>query len=476
MGPAAFPLFGKLYLIIIALRSCSKAAIKSTRPFLMTQALSFSEEFSIIIIHSVIAGANIAMFICNILVDKYSCAYSAYLTQELFYLFLTNPLCIASIIGYLSLDLRRILFLSGQGAALFSLFGTGNINAFIAEQFSEDNHKKYIVARDYISLVFSFLGILIIPQLVEGFNCFGMNSCHFIPWAMDWIVTLLNALLFLSGIKLFHKPPAKNNSIMVLIKLLKDGRKEMKNQTELKTSIASKLQKYMPPILYSKLFDQTTRTDAAKVWATWKFFLPLSCFWALISQCTTTWIFQANDLDGYLGFNVTADYQMNILPNQIWGIIPLFGLMFTPIMTVWSKAKFPVIIMTVSQISIALAFFAATYLEFCIGEHDKPKRSLVMAWAVPQNILASFSEVASHLAYRLFNIRTVPRSMQQVSRNLLILSRALGNILVVIVVLLQYFFEYPTRQMQFFFYPILLCLFIVVFTLMNSHLERLINK
>ncbi|CAH1404084.1 unnamed protein product [Nezara viridula] len=458
-----FPVFGYVYLVLTVLIQFVWGGMKAAKILLLVDELQFSENEAVIIIHLQASLMDLVMCVGNILANLYCGPYFTCVLQDLLKALFTCPVCTLSTMGIMDLSSRRYLYVSGQVLGIFTAFGNSCVATFLANQFDTDNYVKFNRAMLVLTLVCSAIGIFTIPHLIQYYQCFWTETCYSMVWICEWALCITTLLVFLILYKkLQHKRPKYSINYM-LLKLTRDASK--KKQREAKSGTV----RDRPLLEYSDLYSPQFRRDAQKILSMWTFYLPLAGYWALHSQQATTWILQAKRLDGNLfGWST-------VLPNELWGLIPLTGIVVRMMVQTFKEdTKYPLRMTVVSQLIMGIAFLLAAILEKYIMDAEDYK--VHMVWALPQLLLVSISDIILVSSYRKFIIREVPPNFRGVTQTLFVLSRCLGNAIVVLVNLMEMHTGFPNRLGQFIIYASVLNVFLIMFTVLNRKFERLLRR
>lgn len=187
-------------------------------------------------------------------------------------------------------------------------------------------------------------------------------------------------------------------------------------------------------------------------------FLPLPVFWALYTQVNSTFVFQATQMNGDIGWYTIKPDQM-AMPITVFIIvlIPIFENFVYPIAAKFG-IKSPLCKVAGGLICSGLAFLAAALVEFEIQKHE-----VHMLWLLPQYLLMAMAEVLLWVAIVSFAFTQAPNSMKSVMTALVYLTIA-GGSLIIIVIKSANFLE--SQLVEFLFYSILMIFNTIFFVLL----------
>ncbi|XP_014287067.1 peptide transporter 3 [Halyomorpha halys] len=456
-----FPLFGYIYLGLSVWLQFVWGGVKAAKILLLVDELKFSENEAVIIIHLQASLMDLVMCFGNILANLYCGPYIACLLQEVLKAFFTCPICTLATMGLIELDGRRKLYLIGQAIGVLTAFANSSLASFLSDQFNEPNYVKFNRTQIIITMACSALGIFTVPHLIQYYQCFWTETCYSMVWLCEWAGCVITLFIFIILCKKLQCRKPKYSATYMLLTLARDASKKKK----LEVSAGGVSDR--PLMEYSNLYTPKFRRDAQKMLSMWTFYFPLAGFWALHSQQSTTWVLQAKKLDGNL-----YDWS-TVLPNELWGIIPLTGIAIRMgILSFVGEAKYPLRMTVFSQLILAFAFLLAALLEKYIM--DLGDQQVHIVWTLPQLLLVSFSDITLVISYRKFIIREVPASFRGVTQTLFLLSRCLGNAIVVLVNVMEMQTKFPNRLGQFIFYATVVNLFLIMYIVMSRKFERLL--
>lgn len=166
-------------------------------------------------------------------------------------------------------------------------------------------------------------------------------------------------------------------------------------------------------------------------------YLPLPFFWTLYDQQGSRWIFQANRMNGNIGFYTLLPEQIGVInPILIIGMIPFFEIVVYPLLarigirTSLQKIAF-------GGILAAIAFLISALLEFVI--ESSPQKSVNMLWQLPQYIIIAIAEVMFNISGYAFSYEQAPDQLKSIVQTLWLLTVSFGNLFLLFIVELSIF-------------------------------------
>jgi dipeptide/tripeptide permease len=187
-------------------------------------------------------------------------------------------------------------------------------------------------------------------------------------------------------------------------------------------------------------------------------YLPLIVFWALLNQQMSRFVFQAERMNGDIGFyTIKADQMLVIAPFFIMVLVPVFNYTVFPCMEK-IRLKTPLQKMTIGMIFASITFLLAAYLETQIQ-----KSFISIFWIFPQYFMVAFTEVFLWVANVSFAYTEAPQSMKSVVSAMVYMSIAGGSTVVVTISGLQLF---QSQVYEYIFFSGLMFVTTIVFILL----------
>lgn len=187
-------------------------------------------------------------------------------------------------------------------------------------------------------------------------------------------------------------------------------------------------------------------------------YLPLPLFWTLHTQQGSRWTFQANAMNGDLGFyEITADQMLVVNPLLIPILIPLCNYVIYPLLSKIGIRR-PLQKMTIGIILAAISFVFAALVQFEI--ESSPTKSIHMMWLIPQYVAMTMGEVMFVVSGITFSYEEAPETMKSVLQAHWQFIDAFGNLILIIIV---QFIKFQSQAIEYIFYASLLFLDVLFF-------------
>lgn len=189
-------------------------------------------------------------------------------------------------------------------------------------------------------------------------------------------------------------------------------------------------------------------------------YIPLPIYWAVYSQQSSRWVFQAARMNGDVGFYTIKPDQMIIL-NSFLGIvmIPFCDYIFYPLIAKFGL-KSPLQRMTIGGILAGLAFIISGFMELEIQ-----KNFISIFWLLPQYLVLAISEIFLYIANVKFAYTEAPASMKSVIQAFTFMTIAFGNVIVALISGTKIF---NSQSTELFFFAGIMFLDMVVFAFLAS--------
>jgi proton-dependent oligopeptide transporter, POT family len=159
-------------------------------------------------------------------------------------------------------------------------------------------------------------------------------------------------------------------------------------------------------------------------------FAAVTLFWTLFDQKSSTWVFQARQMDLTLGGRQLSAAQLQALnPFMILALIPLFTWGVFPLLERRGVSLAPLRKMTWGMFITVLSFVAAAIVQTLIDAGRAPHA----LWQIPQYVLLTVGEVLVSVTGLEFSYTQAPRSMRSTIMSLWFLTIFLGNLLTALV-------------------------------------------
>lgn len=166
-------------------------------------------------------------------------------------------------------------------------------------------------------------------------------------------------------------------------------------------------------------------------------YLPLPIFWSLFDQVGSRWTFQADRMNGDIGFYTIKPDQISMInPFLVMGLIPFFEICVYPLLSRIGIGR-PLQKMVLGGILTAISFVISAMVEFKI--EASPPNSISMLWLIPQYVIITIAEVMFNVTGYAFSYEQAPERMKSVVQALWLLTMSFGNLLLLVIVKLSFF-------------------------------------
>lgn len=191
-------------------------------------------------------------------------------------------------------------------------------------------------------------------------------------------------------------------------------------------------------------------------------FIPLPLFWALYTQVNSSFLFQASQMNGDIGFyTIKADQMSMPITLFIIVLIPVFEKYVYPI-AAKIGIKSSLHRMACGLTCTGVAFAIAAIIEFQIQKTNE----IHMLWLIPQFFIMAMAEVLLWVAAVSFAFTQAPNSMKSVMTAFVYLSIA-GGSLIIIAIKTTNFIE--CQFIEFLFYTFLMIINTIFFVLLAKN-------
>lgn len=189
-------------------------------------------------------------------------------------------------------------------------------------------------------------------------------------------------------------------------------------------------------------------------------YLPLPFYWAVFTQQSSRWVFQAKRMDGDIGFYIIKPDQMTIF-NSIFGIvmIPICDYILYPLLAAVGVKTY-LQKMTIGGLLACVAFALSAFVEMEIDN-----RFVSILWLLPQFSILAMSEIFLFIANMSLSYSESPSSMRSAMQAFVFITMALGNLIVFFISGTKIF---PSAAMELFFFAGILFVNQIVFAYLAS--------
>lgn len=243
------------------------------------------------------------------------------------------------------------------------------VAAFAGDQFGPkmDKERQQFFSFYYFAInLGALLALLIIPGLRAHVHCFGDMSCFPLAFLVPSAFILFSTILFISGKKFYTIYPPTKNIIGEVSGCIYHGIKE-------KIRIGGVQRKHhWLDYAYPK-YPKQLISDINVLLSITVLYLPIILFSALYDQMGSTWVLQADMMNGRLG-------RLTILPDQlcllnavlILILVPIFEGFVYPFFDKMNVMKTPLRRMGWGGIITATTFVVAGFLQIAIDSYKIP--------------------------------------------------------------------------------------------------------
>ncbi|KAJ8012348.1 hypothetical protein DPEC_G00041770 [Dallia pectoralis] len=270
-------------------------------------------------------------------------------------------------------------------------FGTGGIKpcvaAFGGDQFDEEqtNERRKFFSIFYMSInAGSVLSTVITPILRGDVKCFG-GDCYALAFGVPAILMIVALVVFISGSGLYKKSPPAGNVLSDVCKCvglaIKNRWKSSKFDPKRKHWLDWAEEKYPKRLIH----------EIKMVLRVLMLYIPLPMFWALFDQQGSRWTLQATRMNMAFGstFILKPDQMQMLNALLILLFVPIFDVVVYPLIGLCRINLTPLKKMSVGMILAALAFGAATLVEFnvmkTVVEPAPPEQCLLQVYNLAES-------------------------------------------------------------------------------------------
>eukprot|EP01113_Clastostelium_recurvatum_P023468 TRINITY_DN2801_c0_g1_i4.p1 TRINITY_DN2801_c0_g1~~TRINITY_DN2801_c0_g1_i4.p1 ORF type:complete len:543 (+),score=109.88 TRINITY_DN2801_c0_g1_i4:222-1631(+) len=159
-------------------------------------------------------------------------------------------------------------------------------------------------------------------------------------------------------------------------------------------------------------------------------FIPIPLFWALYDQSASRWIFQARNMDRHIwGYELESDQIPAISPLLVLLFVPLFDRGIYKLLAKCGCPPRPLQRMAIGMVFTAVSFGCAAVVQFYLDQGP-----LSIVWQLPQWVILCCGEIMVSVTGLEMAYTQSPKSMKSLIMAMWLLTVAIGNFLVVLVV------------------------------------------
>lgn len=340
------------------------------------------------------------------------------------------------------------------GLALIAL-GSGGIkpcvSAHVGDQFkaNQTHLLKKVYELFYFMINFgSFFSTLITPWTLKAY---GPSIAFGIPGVLMLIATFV---FWMGRNEFVHVPPTKSDGhglFPVLASAFKHSKSRKPGQGFLDGAIKDHTQEQIEAV--------RAVLDIAKLFAA------ISVFWALFDQHGSSWVIQAMNMDlVFMGVEFEASQIAAWNPIMVMGLIPLFSMVFYPLLDKMGFKTTPIFRMTWGMFVAAASFAMIGGLQMWM---DGSENKINVMWQFFPYLVITMAEVMISITGLEFAYTQAPRSMKSSVMSIWLLTVFFGNLITAYVSQVNFF---PVASTGYFmFFAVLMAIFAGIFMYMGAN-------
>ena len=334
------------------------------------------------------------------------------------------------------------------GLAVLAL-GNGGLwpctSTFGGDQYTQPQQKEelqtFFTAFQFVLYAAALLSYVIAPTLREV-ECLGETSCYPLAFGVSAALSFLSLLSFGLGQPRYKIQPPQGNILMRVVGSI---------GTAVTRNIAGHRADSHWMDLSKEKYGEDLVEDVKSLLRVLSLFLPFPVVFALFSQCGSRWTFQAARMDGTIGAVTIKPEQMGIFQMILTLLmLPMFNKIIYPLCAKCNILKKPLQKISVGAIICGVAFLVSGLLELQLqktlpmtaGEANITRSvlqtpttlaSIHIFWQLPQHFLMAVSSILFMTNIMEFTYSEAPTSMKSMVQAAFLLTRAAGNLLVILV-------------------------------------------
>lgn len=182
----------------------------------------------------------------------------------------------------------------------------------------------------------------------------------------------------------------------------------------------------------AKKYGDARAEGPMSVWAIISVFFLVSVFWALFDQHGSTWIRQAESMNGlvdlgFMSFTILPSQMPATNPFLVMLLIPFTSYFLYPLIDKYIVKLNPVRTMTIGMVMASSSFLAVYFIQLAIDTQGTGQVS--MLWQLIPFMLLTLSEVMVSITGLEFAYTQAPKRMKSTVMGFWLLTVSLGNIL-----------------------------------------------
>lgn len=340
-----------------------------------------------------------------------------------------------------------------------------NQSVFGAKQFKLPEQEKamshYFSVQYLASKGGSFVGQIVYPIVSKDFSCFGDNRCYPVSFILASSAMFLSFVIFISGKFCYPKVDRSENVFMKLCAcVMSAGYKKLFTKSD--NTKKSWLD-------YSeKNYGKQLVLDTKKVLNVSRILFMLPLFWAIFGQSNSRWVFQANRMNGDLGFYTLKPDQMAMI-NAFFGLIsvPLNEYIIHPFIEKFGLKD------NLHKVTIGLSAASIAFLLSAIIELVIQNNSISILWLLPQNFIIAWSSVMVWIPMLSWLFAIAPASMKSVITSFLFLTNASGSLIIMSV---SGFKLFKSQLVEFIVFSSLMILDTIIFVIVGRRIKKSLEE
>lgn len=204
------------------------------------------------------------------------------------------------------------------------------VSAFAADQFPESMYeeRKQFFSFFYFSINLGALLSKLITPILRRHHCLGQDNCFPLAFGIPAIFMFVATFVFWGGTKYYKIVPRKENVIVRVCQCVAYALRQRASRSKLGAKSEGHWLDYARP-----KYDQALIDDIKTIIRIVVLFIPVVFFWSLFDQLGSTWVLQANAMNGRVGM-------LTLLPDQMPVLNPFLIILLVPIL---EGAVYPVL-------------------------------------------------------------------------------------------------------------------------------------
>ena len=325
------------------------------------------------------------------------------------------------------------------------------------------------------------LSMFITPVLRQNVHCFGQDSCYPLAFGLPAALMVIALGVFAIGYRSYVMVPPAGNGFVQVVKACS-------------TAAVEKFRQRGQPkpshwIYYARTkFEASFLADTRAVLAIVSLLSPLSFFWALYDQQGSRWTYQGMMMETKLwGLSIKPEQMGIINAFLILALIPAFEYIIYPALAFCGLKMRPISRMMGGMILAMISFLMAATLQFIMEKrgtfvaNPADPNALVcvedcvhILWQFPQYFVITCAEVMLSVTGLEFAYSQAPLTMKSVCQATWLLTVAAGNLIVIIVTLIdpvRLFTKSYVQAWNFILWTVILALGTVLFLVAAAKYE-----